>query len=410
MNQCLGVETTGAADAELCRGREETTMMSIPRLAALAAAVLGLGLPLQGHGKDIQSFTVDCSKGQKIGDALQRGDERKALVLTVRGTCNENVTIDRDDVKLQGSATINGTASTDTITLRANRLQLENLAVRGGNHGIAAIGASNVDIYNVDIQGAQRHGIHVNGSASVTISGCSIQYNDLSGLSLQQSGATLINNNLVRFNAGDGVRVVSRSSVTINAGANISDNGSYGLNLVGGSAATVNGTTLSGNGTNQAISPLFKGGVSVGSSTVQLNNSNISNNLGRGINVGVGGSLNTFNTSVTGSAAEGVIVYLGASANLNGGTISGSNGNGLWVGVHSTAQVVGDMSIMNNTGHGIMVTQASALWTFGPPMITVAGNTMYGLFCDDNESSAADVSNISFSPSNGFGAFSCTGF
>ncbi len=62
----------------------------------MATAVLGAA------STNTMSFTVDCSKGQTIGAALQRGDARKPLLLMIRGTCNESVSIDRDDVTLRG--------------------------------------------------------------------------------------------------------------------------------------------------------------------------------------------------------------------------------------------------------------------------------------------------------------------
>ena len=55
---------------------------------------------------------VECAAGQTIARALQRGDERKPLTVVISGTCNESVTIDRDD---QTSAK---TPSADVFTVR----------------------------------------------------------------------------------------------------------------------------------------------------------------------------------------------------------------------------------------------------------------------------------------------------
>jgi hypothetical protein len=383
-------------------------MTSIPRLAAGLAAVFLLVPPAPAPGAVPHALIVDCTRGQKISFALEHGDARKHLVLNVRGTCNENVTIERDEVTLVGPAVINGSAPFNTVTVRANRVRIDAMAIRGGNHGIALVGANNVEIINTDIQGAQTAGISLSGSASVTIAACSVQHNGKSGVSLEQSGATLGNNNEIRFNGANGVRVAQHSSLTISPNNNISDNAVYGVAVTDGSQAIVSGGSIARNGTSSSTSPLFKGGLLVASSTAELNNANIANNVGRGVTVNMGGTLNMYNTAVSGSTAEGVILYLSATANINGGTISGSGNNGLWISVNSTAQVLGGAAIVNNARHGIELWKASRLWTYEP--ITVGGNALLGLVCDDFESSAADLANISFTPSNGWGNGTCSGY
>lgn len=382
-------------------------MLNAPRLAAIAAAILACGLPLQGRTQGSQSFIVDCSKGQTISEAIMRGDERKPMVLTVRGSCSEAVTIARDNVTIHGVAGASvqaPSANQTTIAVRGTHVFIDGLRITGGAFGIAVVHVLDVVIDNTIIQNAGQAGINLL-AGHARISNSTIQNSGTHGVSLSQSTA-LVNNNQILSNNGNGVYLQQKSAAQ-GSGNTITDNGIYGIRLTGGSDAIMNGGTISGNGTNPATSVLFKGGVSIESSTAQFNNTSISNNLGRGLIVNNGGSINSFNNVVNGNAAEGVIFYVGAIGNINGGMISNNAGNGLWLGVNSTAQI-GNVSVMNNAQHGIALSQASKLYDFATPL-TVSGNAWWGLYCYDSESSAADLSNITFS-GNGSGSASCTGY
>jgi Right handed beta helix region len=387
-------------------------MTGTRRLAGIAAASFVCGLSTSALALEAITLPVDCGRGQTITKALNFTDVlHRPLVLVVRGTCNENVTIDRDDITLKGDpntgATINGPSAGSTITVRASRVLLDRLTVRGGNpSGIALVGRSDVDISNCDVQGAVSHGINVAGNSSVTITNCSIQYNGRSGVGIPQGSVAIVNSQIA-FNSGNGVRVRGNSNLTVNGGA-ISSNAWSGIDMESGSGV-ISGTTITANGTNAALPEGSRRGVLALASYVQINNSSITNNTGSGVAVVQGGSLSLYNSTVTGNGSQGVILYLGASGNLGGGTISGNSGNGVSVSVNSTAQITGGATILNNARHGVELNLGSKLGIF-EPSITVGGNAWFGLFCNDAESSAADTSLIAFSPANGQGGASCTGY
>jgi parallel beta-helix repeat protein len=378
------------------------------QLAAAAAAVFvaGQAAPLSAQS---QEFTVDCSRGQTITQALNLGTSRERLVLNIKGTCTEAVTIARDDVTIQGrsGATVKPPLASQTvITVRATRIFIDGLTITGGAFGITVVHALDVAIDNMGIQSAGQSGVNLlAGHAS--ISNSMIQNNGGHGIALSQASA-LVNNNQILSNGGSGIYAQSKSAVRAN-GNTVSNNGVYGIYLLGGSDGLISGGTISGNGTNSATPAAAKGGASVQSSTAQFSNTSISNSLGRGLTINNGSYVDAFSITVTGSAAEGVIAYLGGIATINGGAISGNGGNGLWLGVHSTAQIGNNVSIMNNSQNGIQLSMGSKLWTFASP-ITVGGNTYWGLHCDDSESSAANLEAITFTPSNGAGSASCTGY
>jgi hypothetical protein len=377
--------------------------------AALAAAFFVPGASIAAAEHDAQTFTVNCSRGQTIARALELGDARKPLVLVVRGMCKENVVISRDRVTLQGNppkvATVQAVnPKAAVIEVRATWVSIEGLTVTGGLSGILAVGVSALEVTNSVIQNAALNGISL-GASFGWLEGNKIQNNGRNGLLLTAAQAYVATSEIA-MNAESGIRLNSNSTLLV-SDTTISANGVYGIRLTGGSDAQISGGTISGNGTNSATSVWFKGGASIESSTAEFNNAGISSNLGRGLIVNNGGSINSFNTAVSANAAEGVIFYVGAIGNINGGTISNNGGNGLWLGVNSTAQV-GNVSIMNNAQHGIALSQASKLYDFATPL-TVSGNAGWGLYCYDSESSAADLSNITFS-ANGAGSASCTGY
>ena len=70
-------------------------------LGIVAVTLLAAGAFGSASAQTI-TYTVDCAKGQTIAGALARADARSPLVINIRGTCNEHVSISRDDVTLRG--------------------------------------------------------------------------------------------------------------------------------------------------------------------------------------------------------------------------------------------------------------------------------------------------------------------
>jgi hypothetical protein len=71
-------------------------------IAIVTAVALTAIWTLPSASAQANTFTVDCNRGQKLANALRQGDFRKPLVINVRGTCREFVTIARDNVTLRG--------------------------------------------------------------------------------------------------------------------------------------------------------------------------------------------------------------------------------------------------------------------------------------------------------------------
>jgi len=416
-----------------------------PRLAAAAVAlVLGLGLSSEtgmALPTGTLTATVDCGKGELVADALGRGAEGQSLVVILRGTCNENVSVVRDDVTLQGDPTADGTVNgpdpaTDTITVTGRRVTIDGLRITGGLNGINAVGASSLTIQNSIIQGTGRTGVVFFRGASGTVDNCTIQNNPRDGVAIESASATVTNNS-VSQNGRAGVLVTDSGSARIGvsnrnaaAGNTISGNGSNGIHLSIGATAFIGANTISGNGTDPAA-PLGRNGIGVFNATGDIIGGNaITGNAGHGIfarsasliigdtNFGIP-SANTITGNGTAVTSAGVFGFLGTSFEIRNATISSNNGFGVVLSLRSSAEMAGN-TIQNNTattpfsGDGIRLALGSALFPDPPPAVanTVTGNAGFGINCADPLSIAVNAVLVVLSPpANGLGGVTgCTGF
>ena len=381
-------------------------MRSTPRLGAVVAAIAISGWVSTTSAAQPQSFTVDCSKGQTIAAALDRGDERKPLVLTVQGTCNESVTISRDDVTLQGDPKLGGAvngpaANASTINIIANRVTIDRLTVTGGGHGVSVHGAFNAVIRNSVIQNNGQNGIFVL-VGHARIDGSTIQYAGSHGVSLQ-GGNVLLSNNLIQYNAVAGVHL--EQSSTVNAvGNTVSYNGSNGAELRTNSQGTFTANTINGNGTRPATEAGSRNGIHVRYSHASIaDGNNIAYNAVGGV-ASYASVVEVLNSAITGNVVNGLSATLGSSLSVTGSTISGNGATGVLVQLNSSIIIQGGAMIQGNNGNGIELVRASTLQLSGQTT-QATGNVGFGLECQDPESSVAN-----FNLLNGTVSPACTGF
>jgi parallel beta-helix repeat protein len=363
------------------------------------AAVSFCGLTTATQAAQPQTFTVDCAKGQTISAALDNGDSRKPMVLTIQGTCNENITIARDDVTLQGDpkvgATVNGSSAAATIAILANRITVDRLAVTGGTNGVLVHGAFNAVVKNAVIQNNAQNGIFVLvGHARITNN--TIQYASGHGVSLQ-GGNALLSTNLIQYNTVAGVHL--EQSATVNASGNtISSNGSNGVELRWNSQGQLTGNTISGNGFSPPPGPGTTTGVHVRYSTAGIEGGRIFGNATTGVGI-FASVVEVTNVEVSGNNGVGIGGSMGSTFDVTDGTISGNGGVGISAGM-SIARIR-DATVSNNAQpNAILISQGSKLTVLN----TVAtGNGGYGLQCSDGESSYTGALSGTISPT-------CTGF
>jgi hypothetical protein len=327
--------------------------------------------------------------------------------LIVRGSCNENLRIDRDDVTLQGDtvigATVNGpSANIPTIDIAGSRIAIDGLTVTGGQSGIGIYGASNVRIANSVVRDTGLDGISIVQSQAISVINSKIQYTASIGI-VADRGSITISDSDVSFNKVAGVHIGSGSALTAN-GSTFSANGAHGLGVFNASVAMLWNTRITGNGTDPTA--FFRQGVYVYFSHAEFRDGTIADNASSG--AVVSGSAHIFNTVITGNGNDGISAPFGSKLAIDAATISGNKGNGVVLATNATGQISNGTKILNNGGHGIAVIEASKLVLWSP--ITVGENAGFGVYCDSAESSAAVISWISFSPPNTAGNSSCTGY
>lgn len=119
-------------------------------LAALLMAPAAAGELTEsaaGTNPDVARVTVRCARGQTIRHALQRFPRSRELVVTIEGTCVENVVVSRDRVTLRGrdsmldgirAARNEGVLDAALWVRGAHQVLVENLSLTGGYSGLLA--------------------------------------------------------------------------------------------------------------------------------------------------------------------------------------------------------------------------------------------------------------------------------
>ena len=158
------------------------------------------------------TVTVDCDAGDSLGEALAaRAD---SLTVEFTGTCQEDLTIDRDRVTLRGldpSAVLEG--ASDPAFLSA----------------IEATGADLV-LEGFTITGSDGRGIRVRRSGGLTLTGMTVSGNAVSGLELEESSSARVTDSTFNDNGFAGLAAFS-SSLTVSGAIEASGNGLIGVFL-----------------------------------------------------------------------------------------------------------------------------------------------------------------------------------
>jgi parallel beta-helix repeat protein len=374
---------------------------------AILALVAGafLGGSLAAANPEPRIVQVNCSNGKTLARALERGNEDRPLLVLVQGVCNETVTVERTDVTLRGEAgaAINGPdPALDALTIRADRVAIENLVVSGGRNGIVASGAGNAVIRGTTVQSTGRTGILVLWGSGAIIDASTVQSNPRDGVSTEGSQVTLMNST-VRQNARIGVLIGTNTSGRIGldpaneaAGNTITQNGASGLSVTAGGSALIGNNSITFNGADPA-STAGRAGISVtGASADILGGNTVDNNAGQGIfmrgsSVTIGSAgfpftgVNTIAGNGSPTAQGGVSAFLGSSLVIRDAVINGNQGLGVVLSTRSVAQIFntqiqGTVSTGPGTGDGIRLVLGSSLLPTSPPSV-VTGNAGAGLTC-----------------------------
>jgi parallel beta-helix repeat protein len=380
---------------------------------------------------------VNCARGQTITRALQSFGENP-ITIRVEGTCNENVSIVRDDVTLiaaPSGGTVNGTdPNKDTIITYGSRTVIDGLTVTGGGSGIVAVGG--MAVRNCVVQNAGRSGIAFYQGGQGTVDKCTVQNNGDFGIYIEAASATVTNSTissnkkagiLVNLSGGARIGVTTQPAY---AGNTISNNGGSGILVAASSSASIGGNTINGNGTDLS-SKFGVFGIEIARASASVVGFNsVTGNSGSGIfarsssvQIGEPGSglpiTGAFANVITGNGAAvpetsgGIFGFLGSSLGIQSAIINSNTGGGIILSLRSTGWLF-DSTVNNNTGNGIQLAYGGDLVLPGPsaeyPPLTVTGNTLFGLQCFGPKASVVGNTSGISGNTGGDVSPSCTGF
>lgn len=143
------------------------------RTTTLAAVSLAMAISFApGPAQALTTVTVpvDCAF-QSLSTLLSSVSGRPpvAVVLTIKGTCTEDITIEFDDLTLEGDPIDGGTIS-GTITINgAQRVVIDNLTVTGPGVGIIGTNAAAFTVKNSNVINNEESGIFVIRSSSALL-------------------------------------------------------------------------------------------------------------------------------------------------------------------------------------------------------------------------------------------------
>lgn len=398
--------------------------------AMLAAGLAGPGVSMVIAAEPVQTVTVDCNRGETVAKALSQGDERKPLVVVVKGACNESVNVSRNDVTLRGESggAISGPdPDVDTLTVMANRVTIQEISIGGGRNGITGIGAAALVVRDTTVQSTGRTGIIYSNGSSGVIDRCTVRLNPRDGVVVETASAAIINSDISQ-NLRGGIFVGIGGAARIGldprnqgAGNTVNQNGATGVTVVDGGQALMGMNEINGNGTDPTTTA-GRFGIFVRGGNVDLAGGNtISGHPLQGIlainspiligNTAVGiSSVNTITGNGTAVPTGGIFATLGSALTIRDAVISNNSGPGLALSLRSQGQLFGS-TIQGNSGDGIVLSLGSALLP-SPPTTTVSGNAGFGIQCADPESSVLNTFPpfMSFSGNGGEVSPGCTPF
>ena len=369
------------------------------------------------------TLTVDCGKGQKIGDAIERADINKPLTVNIRGTCTESVLISRDNVTLMGGTLVGPDSNQNLITVSARGVRISSMTLSGGNFGVAARRQSEVSVVGTTIQNTASHAVRATNAAVRTVSltgasplPCVIEYAGGRGVSAEMGASVNVSDCQIRDNADAGIYAQSNSAVYV-MNSIISGNRSSGVFLEFGSSGILNGNTITNNSqagvllfgsahANMNANTIANGkdvGLAMDRSDVEGFDNVINGNKGSGV-VASGSSLALWGGSVSGNGAHGMDLGFATYVLLDGTEVIGNAASGVALEVNSTARIVG-AKVKDNYHSGISLSRSSKLFLWDRETDVTGNVTGFGLNCTDAESSAWDMGLLigSISPA-------CTGY
>lgn len=255
---------------------------------------------------------------------------------------------------------------------------------------VAQTMVSGITIENLVIAGSSGAGLFLRGAIGTTVVNTAIQ-SCATNVEIEACGHTQLKNISTRNSTGDGIEIDGSMTVYLVSVLSV-NNGSNGLNIIGGSDTIVadachftsngsNGVNVTAASQNVAISDSFvtcntAKGINTDTGTLRcvLEACTVSQNGDDGIDFDGSNDL-VSDCVITNNGGEGI--QAGDDGSIVSNSISGNALNGVFLDFDTNTLVVGNV-IHNNTGHGVSLNQASDC--------IVASNTIF-----DNTGNGIDI-------------------
>jgi hypothetical protein len=292
----------------------------------------------------IINVPTDIPTIQQAIDAASEGD----TINIAAGTYNENLNIEKDNIKLQGAGrditVINGNSTDSTMELKnAKNIEVKDCSFSNGVYGIYLINSSlectdvaidsnsrglritfnsYVCCENTSIKNNSGRGADVRYNSSGRFNYCEIKNNNGIGLESGHSSFVYVYNSKISNNSETGIMAVMDGCMAGDHNE-IKSNGGVGIDITCNSSGGLYG--------NNSIIDNYNGGISIYHNSYCITNAtdDISQNHGQGILVSNNSTVGINGSSINNNMGDGVIIEFGCTSGFQGATIHGNSGYGI---------------------------------------------------------------------------------
>jgi hypothetical protein len=210
--------------------------------------------------------------------------------------------------------------ASDTAKININSVLINGTSAAGGFHGIRILQANSVNIEDVNIYNFSGDGIFINETSNVKVSVNRVTIKDCTGAGIRaetSAGIARVNvrqTQVTNCGAGAIARRNSRMTITestfaLNSlGVHVEGNGATAVAVLENCQVTNN----TGNGIQAG------GGAATNTSVARISNNIITNNASTGVSIQLNGSVETFlNNKIVGNNPDGCVGCTSISGNIN---------------------------------------------------------------------------------------------
>jgi parallel beta-helix repeat protein len=389
---------------------QNTIQVTAARRALITGATVGGArngvVSFQGGSVTVENSIIQDNG--KAGISANFGSSAIVKFCTIRDNSLQGVVVTDNSALVLINSTVTANGGTGVLAQRSSSARIgQNLLSEAGpntitnntGNGVSITRSAYAIIDNNTITGNSSHGVNVEG-ASATVTNNTIAKNQSKGILVHNSG-----NARIGITEGD------------QPGSNTIEKNVYeGIEISNSAAAYMLANTIKLNGLTN-----YRPGVKIYQATGRLIGGNtIEGNGGHGVEVDMGAllqglgdwNLNTQPDKISDNNSSGIYAWNGSSLSIQKAEITQNTEHGIGVSLRSTVRIY-DSTVSDNKKHGIWLWRGSAVilsLDANTPPASVTGNKLWGVLCEDTESSySGDPSGVTGNTSGNVSP-SCTPF